>query len=70
MTKRFAETGAVELDPPLLQLLGHHFGDGLVYLRERSERPQLEKAVRLGLVSTDGYLTSDGIRVLARHANE
>jgi len=52
-----AEQGAKE---PLLTLLGQHYGDGLVYLREAEDRQLLKRAMVLGLVSEDGYLTPAG----------
>ncbi|MCP5151054.1 MAG: hypothetical protein H6983_06630 [Ectothiorhodospiraceae bacterium] len=61
---------AVEVDPDLIGLLAHHFGDGLVYLAGPDERPVLARAVRLGLISDDGYLTAAGRALLARHADD
>lgn len=46
----------------LLALLKRHFGDGLIYLQSSADRELLRKAVRLGLVAPDGYLTSAGRR--------
>jgi hypothetical protein len=51
---------------PLLTLLGQHYGDGLVYLREPDDRRLLMRAIVLGLVSEDGYLTPDGYRLWRR----
>lgn len=56
-----------QVEAALLQLLGHRFGDGLVYLREDSERRLYERAVGLGLISVEGYLTPAGRALLARH---
>ena len=53
-------------DSAIVQLLGHRYGDGLVYLRDRSERTTFDKAVSLGLVSREGYLTPKGRSLLAR----
>jgi len=44
----------------LAALLDHHFGDGMVYLRDRGDRSLLAHAMQLGLVSEEGYLTSAG----------
>lgn len=44
----------------LFALLGHHFGDGLIYLRGAKDRMLLSEAQTLGLVSEDGYLTNAG----------
>lgn len=41
-------------------LLGQRYGDGLVYLRERSDRLLLERAMSMGLVNDEGYLTPSG----------
>ena len=43
-------------------LLGHRFGDGLVYLQGPDDRRLFKQAVRLGLVDEAGYLTSSGLR--------
>lgn len=58
---------ADEVTDGMVQLLGHRFGDGLVYLREQEERGLLANAMRLGLVSPDGYITPKGQSVLALH---
>ena len=57
------------LEPALLQLLDHRYGDGLVYLREDDERDLLTRAIRLGLVSPDGYITPKGQSAIARLAS-
>lgn len=44
----------------LLQLLNQRFGDGSIYLAGRKQRPTFEKAQSLGLISTDGMITSMG----------
>ncbi len=54
------------IEAGLLQLLDHRYGDGLVYLREAEERDLLSRAIRLGLVSPDGYITPKGQAALAR----
>lgn len=43
-------------------LLGHRFGDGLVYLQGPDDRRVLKRAMRLGLVDDAGYLTASGHR--------
>ena len=55
------------IDPAVVQLLGHRYGDGLVYLSDAGERGAFQRAVLLGLVSAEGYLTPAGMSVLARH---
>ena len=54
------------IEDALLQLLDHRYGDGLVYLREDEERALLSRAMRLGLVSPDGYITPKGQHALAQ----
>ncbi|MGF1615831.1 MAG: hypothetical protein ACFCVA_18505 [Gammaproteobacteria bacterium] len=46
----------------ITNLLGHRFGDGLIYVRSRDERRLLKRAMRLGLVDEGGYLTALGKR--------
>lgn len=52
----------------MLQLLSHRYGDGLVYLREAGERGLFDRAIRLGLISSEGFLTPAGRSALARDA--
>lgn len=46
----------------IANLLGHRFGDGLVYVQSRDDRRLLKRAIRLGLVDEGGYLTAVGKR--------
>ena len=55
-----------QVDQALLQLLGHRYGDGLVYLRDDGERRLFERAIRLGLINREGYLTPAGRSLIAR----
>ena len=41
-----------DVDQAILMLLGHRYGDGLVYLRNDAEEQLFHQAVRLGLVSS------------------
>lgn len=59
-----------DVDQAILMLLGHRFGDGLVYLRSDSEEQLYHEAVRLGLVSSEGYVTPRGLSALARHGDD
>ncbi len=59
-----------QLDQALLQLLAHRFGDGLVYLRDDSERRLFERAMSMGLVDREGYLTPAGRSLVARFNND
>ena len=59
-----------DVDQAMLILLGHRYGDGLVYLRNDGERQLYHEAVRLGLVSSEGYLTPRGLSLLARHGDD
>ena len=54
----------------LLDLLGHRYGGGLVYLRDDQEQPLFHEAVRLGLVSSEGYVTPQGLSLLARNGDD
>ena len=47
-------------------LLGHRFGDRLVYLQGPDDRRLLKQAGRLGLVDEAGYLTSSGYQFWQR----
>ena len=62
-----AEPAPEDVPPELVQLLDHRYGDGLVYLREAAERTLYRQAMRLGLISSEGYLTPEGFAVIARH---
>lgn len=55
-----------QMDTAMVRLLAHRYGDGLVYLREDGERLLLDKAMGLGFVSAEGYLTPKGRALLAR----
>lgn len=46
----------------IANLLGHRFGDGLIYVRSRDDRRLLKRAMRLGFVDEGGYLTALGKR--------
>lgn len=59
-----------ETSSGIARLLGHRFGDGLVYLRDESERKLFRLAVELGLLSHEGYLTPEGHSFLADHGGD
>lgn len=59
-----------DVDQAILTLLGHRYGDGLVYLRDASEQRLFHEAVQLGLVSPDGYVTPRGLYILARYGDD
>ena len=59
-----------DVDHAILMLLGHRYGDGLVYLRNNTEEQLYHEAVRLGLVSSEGYVTPRGLSLLARHGDD
>jgi hypothetical protein len=46
----------------IANLLGHRFGDGLIYVRSRDDKRLLKRAMRLGFVDEGGYLTTLGKR--------
>ena len=47
-------------DSSIARLLGHRFGDGLVYFRDEEERSLFGLAIERGLLSQEGYLTPEG----------
>lgn len=53
----------------MVMLLGQHYGDGLVYLHGDNDRILLERAMELGLVSDEGYLTPAGHKFWQLHQN-
>jgi hypothetical protein len=59
-----------DVDQAMLGLLDHRYGDGLVYLCDDREQPLYHEAVRLGLVSSEGYVTPRGLSLLARHGDD
>ena len=61
---------ASDVDQGILRLLGHRYGDGLVYLESGSEQRLLTEAVRRGLVTAEGYVTPRGLSLLALHGDD
>ena len=61
---------ADDVDQAILELLGHRYGDGLVYLRNETEQQLFDQAVQLGLVSSEGYVTPGGLVLLARYGDD
>ncbi len=59
-----------DVDQAMLSLLGHRYGDGLVYLRNDRVQQLYHEAVRLGLVSSEGYVTPRGLSLLARYGDD
>ena len=59
-----------EASSGIARLLGHRFGDGLVYFRDEGERKLFALAVEWGLISREGYLTPEGHSFLAAHGND
>jgi len=59
-----------DVDQAILMLLGHRYGDGLVYLQSDAEEQLFDQAVQLGLVSSEGYVTPRGLSVLARYGDD
>ena len=49
------------------KLLGQHYGDRSVYLRSERDRSLLNDALLLGLVSSQGQLTTAGYTYWQRH---
>ena len=44
----------------IAHLLNQRFGDGLVYLLHKDDKPILNHAMQQGFVSGEGYLTPEG----------
>ena len=59
-----------DVDQAILMLLGHRYGDGLVYLQNDAEEQLFDQAVQLGLVSSEGYVTPRGLSLLARYGDD
>ncbi|MFH0342874.1 MAG: hypothetical protein ACHBNF_12260 [Chromatiales bacterium] len=51
----------------LSRLIDQRYGDGQVYLKDANEKPVLQAAIYLGLVSEEGYVTRHGKRLWAQH---
>lgn len=51
-----------ENDQAMAQFLEHRYGDGLVYLQNNEDRALLRRAIQLGFVNEEGYLTPAGYR--------
>lgn len=74
-TNRTARTLRVAADAnvgeaEIARLLSQHFGDGLVYIAEKSQRRILRQAMAHGLISADGQLTAAGYRLLKHHMRD
>ena len=61
---------ANDVDQGIIRLLGHRYGDGLVYLECGSEQILFREAVRRGLVTPEGYVTPRGLSLVARHGDD
>ena len=53
----------------IARLLGHRFGDGLVYFTEDHEANLFKLAVEWGLITSDGYITPEGQAFIATHGD-
>ncbi|MCI0559535.1 MAG: hypothetical protein MN733_13655 [Nitrososphaera sp.] len=51
----------------IASVLRHHYGDGDLYLPEGTSESVVQKAIALGYLSEDGYLTRKGRDLLAQH---
>ncbi len=51
----------------IASVLRHHYGDGDLYLPEGTPESVVHKAIALGYLSEDGYLTRKGRDLLAQH---
>jgi hypothetical protein len=59
-----------QVDPEITQLLTHRYADGLVYLGETKEQGAFLKAMSLGLINAEGYLTLAGRSLMVRFDSE
>ena len=64
-----ASSSPAETLSGVARLLGHRFGDGLVYFTEDHERNLFNLAVEWGLITGDGYLTPEGQAFIATHGD-
>ena len=55
------------LDSGVVRLLAQRYGDGQVYLHDGDDPRPYHRAVSLGLVGTDGYLTAAGYSLVSRY---
>ena len=67
---RTGARGRSDTSSGIARLLGHRFGDGLVYFRDEGERKLFGLAVEWGLLSREGYLTPEGHSFLATHGGD
>ena len=51
----------------LARLLGQHYGDRTVYLSSNSDQALFEAARAMGLISSEGQLTTEGYSYWQRH---
>ena len=64
-----APQARTETHSGIARLLGHRFGDGLVYFTEDNERNLFKQAVEWGLITGDGYLTPEGQAFVAAYGD-
>ncbi len=81
MSKNSATNSAIRLEnsthvegfsvSEMIDLLAHHFGDGIVYLPTGEEQNSLYSvAVENAYINEEGYLTRTGRIFLARNSDE
>ncbi len=63
-------TAPERVDPEITGLLTHRYADGLVYLGDAREQVAYRKAMNLGLINTEGYLTPAGRSLIVRFDSE
>ncbi len=56
-------------DRDLAQVLANRYGDGSVYLPSGAGMGLYHTCVALGLVSTDGFITNKGRRLVTRYSD-
>ncbi len=54
------------VDPEIIELLANRYGDGLVFSRTANAPGAYDRAMNMGLISREGYLTPAGRSLVAR----
>jgi len=66
MSQITAEQLAAWGDAEIMEVLENRYGDGLIYIR-RGQRQTYYAAIRMGLISNEGFLTAQGRSFLSEH---
>jgi hypothetical protein len=55
------------IEPQIVEVLSHRYGDGNIYLPSGSSKQLWARAIALGYISEDGYVTRKGRELLAQY---